>query len=76
MDQQTRGAAPAPFPSYLPFQIQQQSGTLQTPEREEPQCLGPQGMLSRMMRPFHASLNPEGDVELSRYLAGWRELIR
>lgn len=60
----------------LPLQIQQQLGTLQAPEREEPQCLGPQGMLSRMMRPFRASLNPEGDVELSRYLAGWRELIR
>lgn len=29
-----------------------------------------------MMRLFRASLNPEGDVELSRYLAGWRELVR
>lgn len=26
-------------------------------------------MLSRMMKPFHASLNLEGDVELSQYLA-------
>ncbi|OWK14548.1 hypothetical protein Celaphus_00000922 [Cervus elaphus hippelaphus] len=33
-------------------------------------------MLGRMMRLFRASLNPEGDVELSRYLAGWRELVR
>lgn len=33
-------------------------------------------MLSRMMKPFQASLNPEGDVQLSQYLAGWRELIR
>nr|XP_031530824.1 glycolipid transfer protein domain-containing protein 2 isoform X2 [Vicugna pacos] len=35
-----------------------------------------QGMLGRMVRPFHASMNPEGDVELSQYLAGWRELVR
>lgn len=75
-DQQTRGTAPAPFLSYLLLQIQQQSGTLPALEREDPQCLGPQGMLSRMMRPFSASLNPEGDVELSQYLVGWRELIR
>lgn len=27
-----------------------------------------------MMRSFRASLNTEGDVELSQYLAGWREL--
>ncbi|XP_030718177.2 glycolipid transfer protein domain-containing protein 2 [Globicephala melas] len=33
-------------------------------------------MLGRMMRPFRASLNPERDVELSQYLAGWRELVR
>ncbi|KAB0358750.1 hypothetical protein FD754_002906 [Muntiacus muntjak] len=58
-----------------PFQVQQQSGPLEGPEWEEPQCLGPQGMLGRMMRLFRASLNPEGDVELSRYLAGWRELV-
>ncbi|TKC42430.1 hypothetical protein EI555_006226 [Monodon monoceros] len=57
-----------------PFQDRQQSGPLEAPEREEPQCLGPQGMLGRMMRPFRASLNPERDVELSQYLAGWREL--
>nr|XP_008533108.1 PREDICTED: glycolipid transfer protein domain-containing protein 2 [Equus przewalskii] len=59
-----------------PFQVRQQSGPLEAPEREEPQCLGPQGMLGRMMRPFRASLNPEGDVELSQYLAGWRELVK
>ncbi|XP_075850306.1 glycolipid transfer protein domain-containing protein 2 isoform X4 [Microcebus murinus] len=35
-----------------------------------------QGMLGRMMRPFRASLNPAGDVELSQYLAGWRELVK
>ncbi|KAB0388822.1 hypothetical protein E2I00_016034 [Balaenoptera physalus] len=58
------------------LQVRQQSGPLEAPEREEPQCLGPQGMLGRMMRPFRASLNPERDVELSQYLAGWRELVR
>ncbi|XDB60918.1 hypothetical protein AB1E18_014281 [Capra hircus] len=57
-----------------PFQVQQQSGPLEGPEWEEPQCLGPQGMLGYMMRSFRASLNTEGDVELSQYLAGWREL--
>ncbi|XP_064127738.1 glycolipid transfer protein domain-containing protein 2 [Loxodonta africana] len=60
----------------LPFQVQQKSGPLEVLEREEPPCLGPQGMLGRMMRAFRASLNPEGDVELSQYLAGWRELVR
>uniref|UniRef100_A0A8C5KMB3 Glycolipid transfer protein domain-containing protein n=1 Tax=Jaculus jaculus TaxID=51337 RepID=A0A8C5KMB3_JACJA len=29
-----------------------------------------------MMRPFQASLKPKGDVELSQYLAGWKELLR
>uniref|UniRef100_A0A8C3VPI7 Glycolipid transfer protein domain containing 2 n=1 Tax=Catagonus wagneri TaxID=51154 RepID=A0A8C3VPI7_9CETA len=53
-----------------------QSGSLEGLEREEPRCLSPQGMLGRIMRPFRASLNPEGDVELSQYLAGWRELVR
>ncbi|XP_042638399.1 glycolipid transfer protein domain-containing protein 2 [Orycteropus afer afer] len=63
----------------LPFQklrLQQESGLRESLEREEPPCLGPQGMLGRMMRPFRASLNPEGDVELSQYLAGWRQLVR
>ncbi|XP_037349604.1 glycolipid transfer protein domain-containing protein 2 [Talpa occidentalis] len=65
------------LPEELPsFQVQQQSGPQDAPGREKPQCLGPQGMLGRMMRPFRASLNPEGDVELSQYLAGWRELIK
>ncbi|XP_052513853.1 glycolipid transfer protein domain-containing protein 2 [Budorcas taxicolor] len=59
-----------------PFQVQQQSGPLEGPEWEEPQCLGPQGMLGHMMRSFRASLNTEGDVELSQYLAGWRKLVR
>uniref|UniRef100_A0A4X1UYN4 Glycolipid transfer protein domain containing 2 n=1 Tax=Sus scrofa TaxID=9823 RepID=A0A4X1UYN4_PIG len=59
-----------------PFQAQQQSGSLEGLEREEPQCLSPHGMLGRIMRPFRASLNPKGDVELSQYLAGWRELVR
>ncbi|XP_054431789.1 glycolipid transfer protein domain-containing protein 2 [Pteronotus mesoamericanus] len=58
------------------LQVQQESGSLEAPEREEPQCLGPQGMLGRIIKPFRASLNPEGDVELSQYLAGWRELIK
>ncbi|KAK2496234.1 hypothetical protein MC885_007345 [Smutsia gigantea] len=59
-----------------PFQVRQQSGPLKAPELEKPQCLGPQGMLGRTMRSFRNSLNPEGDVELSRYLAGWRELVK
>ncbi|KAG8517086.1 Glycolipid transfer protein domain-containing protein 2 [Galemys pyrenaicus] len=59
-----------------PFQVQQQSGPLEAPGLEEPPCLGPQGMLGRMVRPFRASLNPNGDVELSQYLAGWRELVK
>ncbi|XP_036125595.1 glycolipid transfer protein domain-containing protein 2 [Molossus molossus] len=59
-----------------PFQAQQQSQSLEAPDWEEPQCLGPHGMLGRMVRPFRASLNLEGDVELSPYLAGWRELIK
>ncbi|XP_051023257.1 glycolipid transfer protein domain-containing protein 2, partial [Acomys russatus] len=45
-------------------------------EKEEPPCLGPQGALGRMVTPFLACMNPEGDVELSQYLAGWRELLR
>ncbi|XP_062031093.1 glycolipid transfer protein domain-containing protein 2 [Lepus europaeus] len=57
-------------------QVRQESGPSMAPEREEPPCLGPEGMLGRMMRPFRASLIPEGDVALSRYLAGWRELLR
>ncbi|XP_008995481.1 glycolipid transfer protein domain-containing protein 2 isoform X2 [Callithrix jacchus] len=58
-----------------PFQVRQESGPPEAPERKEPPCLGPQGMLGRMMRPFRASLNPEGDVGLSPYLAGWRALV-
>nr|XP_020136811.1 glycolipid transfer protein domain-containing protein 2 [Microcebus murinus] len=59
-----------------PFQGQQELGA-QVPQRwKEPSCLEPQGMLGRMMRPFRASLNPAGDVELSQYLAGWRELVK
>lgn len=45
-------------------------------EKEEPTCLGPQGALGRMVTPFLACMSPEGDVELSQYLAGWRELLR
>ncbi|KFO22919.1 Glycolipid transfer protein domain-containing protein 2 [Fukomys damarensis] len=60
----------------LPFQVRQESGTLAAPGWKEPPCLGPQGMLGRMRRSFQASLKPEGDVELSQYLAGWRELVR
>ncbi|XP_006863548.1 PREDICTED: glycolipid transfer protein domain-containing protein 2 [Chrysochloris asiatica] len=59
----------------LPFQIQQE-GSLEALEQEEPACLGTQGMLGRMMRPFHASLSHKGDVELSQYLAGWKELVK
>ncbi|EPY84373.1 glycolipid transfer protein domain-containing protein 2-like protein [Camelus ferus] len=58
-----------------PLQVRKQPGPLEGLEGEESQCLGPQGMLGRMVRPFHASMNPEGDVELSQYLAGWRELV-
>ncbi|XP_032354468.1 glycolipid transfer protein domain-containing protein 2-like isoform X1 [Camelus ferus] len=59
-----------------PLQVRKQPGPLEGLEGEESQCLGPQGMLGRMVRPFHASMTPEGDVELSQYLAGWRELVR
>lgn len=58
------------------LQVRRESGPQVASEREEPPCLGPNGMLGRMMRPFRASLIPEGDVALSRYLAGWRELLR
>ncbi|KAL2765701.1 glycolipid transfer protein domain-containing protein 2 isoform 1 precursor [Daubentonia madagascariensis] len=69
--------AQACIPEVLPpFQVQQELGALVAPEREELPCLEPQGMLGRMMRPFRASLNPAGDVELSQYLAGWRELVK
>ncbi|KAK1331563.1 hypothetical protein QTO34_009520 [Cnephaeus nilssonii] len=70
---------PPPPPSLLPISTppdRQQLGFLEAPEREEPRCLGPQGMLGRLVRPFRASLSLEGDVELSQYLAGWRELIK
>uniref|UniRef100_H2NSC3 Glycolipid transfer protein domain containing 2 n=1 Tax=Pongo abelii TaxID=9601 RepID=H2NSC3_PONAB len=58
-----------------PFQVRQESGPLEAPERKQPPCLGPRGMLGRMMRRFHASLKPEGDVGLSPYLAGWKALV-
>ncbi|XP_077021790.1 glycolipid transfer protein domain-containing protein 2 [Tamandua tetradactyla] len=60
----------------LPFQVQQESGPLEAPGREQPQCLGPHGLLGRMAGQFRASLNKEGDVVLSQYLAGWRELVK
>ncbi|KAM5273520.1 glycolipid transfer protein domain-containing protein 2 [Ctenodactylus gundi] len=60
----------------LPFQVRQEWGPLGTPGQEKPRCLEPRGTLGRMTGPFRASLNPEGDVELSPYLAGWRELVR
>ncbi|XP_027482076.1 glycolipid transfer protein domain-containing protein 2 isoform X3 [Zalophus californianus] len=59
-----------------PVQVPRQSGPLEAPEWEEPQCVGPQGVVGRVMWPFRASLNPEGDVALSQYLAGWRALVR
>ncbi|XP_012371715.1 glycolipid transfer protein domain-containing protein 2 [Octodon degus] len=65
-----------PLPLQVYPQDQHKSGHLVAPGWEEPQCLGPQGMLGRMTRSFRASLKPEGDVELSQYLAGWRELVR
>ncbi|XP_040856748.1 glycolipid transfer protein domain-containing protein 2 [Ochotona curzoniae] len=57
-------------------QIPRESGLQVAPEQEHPPCLGPDGMLGRMMQPFRASLNLEGDVVLSQYLAGWRALLR
>uniref|UniRef100_A0A8D2CRZ9 Glycolipid transfer protein domain containing 2 n=1 Tax=Sciurus vulgaris TaxID=55149 RepID=A0A8D2CRZ9_SCIVU len=69
------GSALTPFPSCLPLgpaSVRTSGG----PKREKPPCLGPPGVLGRMIRPFHASLNLEGDVELFQYLAGWRELIK
>ncbi|XP_038182058.1 glycolipid transfer protein domain-containing protein 2 isoform X2 [Arvicola amphibius] len=59
----------------LPSQIGPELTALVVPEKEEPPCLGPQGVLGRMMSPFLACLSPEGDVALSQYLAGWRELL-
>ncbi|GAB1296358.1 Glycolipid transfer protein domain-containing protein 2 [Apodemus speciosus] len=49
---------------------------LVVPEKEELPCLEPDGVLGRMVSPFLACMRPEGDVELSQYLAGWRELLR
>uniref|UniRef100_A0A8C8TCD2 Glycolipid transfer protein domain containing 2 n=2 Tax=Peromyscus maniculatus bairdii TaxID=230844 RepID=A0A8C8TCD2_PERMB len=60
----------------LPSQIGPELRPLVVPEKEEPPCLGPQGMLGRMMSPFLACMSPEGDVDLAQYLAGWRELLR
>lgn len=60
----------------LPSQIGPELTALVVPGKEEPSCLGPQGVLGRMMSPFLACLSSEGDVELSQYLAGWRELLR
>jgi hypothetical protein len=57
-------------------QVQPELEPLVALEHEQPACLGPQGMLGRIMKPFRASLSAEGDVELSQYLAGWRELVR
>ncbi|XP_045840548.1 glycolipid transfer protein domain-containing protein 2 isoform X1 [Meles meles] len=59
-----------------PVQVPRQSGSLEAPEWEEPPCGGPQGVLGHVMGPFQASLDPEGDVVLSQYLAGWRALVR
>ncbi|XP_034845186.1 glycolipid transfer protein domain-containing protein 2 [Mirounga leonina] len=59
-----------------PVQVPRQSGPLEAPEGEEPRCVGPQGVVGRVMWPFRASLDPEGDVALSQYLAGWRALVR
>ncbi|CAK6437777.1 unnamed protein product [Pipistrellus nathusii] len=70
------GAQPCVSEGPPPSQILQQWGALEAPERGEPPCLGPRGMLGRLVRPFRASLSLDGDVELSQYLAGWRELIK
>lgn len=59
-----------------PVQVARQSGSLEAPEWEEPPCGGPQGVLGHVMGPFRASLDPEGDLALSQYLAGWRALVR
>ncbi|XP_034363902.1 glycolipid transfer protein domain-containing protein 2 [Arvicanthis niloticus] len=60
----------------LPSQIGPALRPLVVPEKEEPPCLGPHGGLGRMVSPFLACMSPEGDVVLSQYLAGWRELLR
>ncbi|XP_037664272.1 glycolipid transfer protein domain-containing protein 2 [Choloepus didactylus] len=60
----------------LPLQVRQESGPLEAPGREQPPCLSPQGLLGRLVGQFRASLNTEGDVQLSEYLAGWRELVK
>ncbi|XP_031208205.1 glycolipid transfer protein domain-containing protein 2 [Mastomys coucha] len=60
----------------IPSQIGPAFRPLVVPEKEELPCLGPHGVLGRMMSPFLTCMSPEGDVELSQYLAGWRELLR
>ncbi|KAM4845064.1 glycolipid transfer protein domain-containing protein 2 [Thomomys bottae] len=60
----------------LLFRVQPELEAQEAPKWEEPACLGPQGMLGRMVRSFWASLNPQEDVELAQYLAGWRGLLR
>ncbi|XP_042536542.1 glycolipid transfer protein domain-containing protein 2 isoform X1 [Dipodomys spectabilis] len=60
----------------LLFQVQPELEAQVAPKGEDPACLGPQGMLGRMVRPFRASLNLQEDVELAQYLAGWREFLR
>ncbi|XP_012868655.1 PREDICTED: glycolipid transfer protein domain-containing protein 2 [Dipodomys ordii] len=59
----------------LLFQVQPELEAQVAPKGEDPACLGPQGMLGRMVRPFQASLNLQEDVELAQYLAGWREFL-
>ncbi|XP_048221538.1 glycolipid transfer protein domain-containing protein 2 [Perognathus longimembris pacificus] len=60
----------------LLFQVQPELEAQVAPKWEEPACLGPQGMLGGMVRPFRASLHLQEDVELPQYLEGWRELLR
>uniref|UniRef100_A0A8C6HQN0 Glycolipid transfer protein domain containing 2 n=1 Tax=Mus spicilegus TaxID=10103 RepID=A0A8C6HQN0_MUSSI len=60
----------------LPSQTGPAARPLVVPEKEELPCLGPHGALGRMVSPFLACMSPEGDVALSQYLAGWRELLR
>lgn len=72
----TGASAPCPLALLFVSQIPRESGLQVAPEQEHPPCLGSDGMLGRMMQPFRASLNLEGDVVLSQYLAGWRALLR
>ncbi|XP_021507325.1 glycolipid transfer protein domain-containing protein 2 [Meriones unguiculatus] len=70
------GAQPCNPEAPLPSQVGSELRALAVPEEEGPPCLRPRGVLGRVVSPFLACVSPEGDVELSQYTAGWKELLR